>query len=311
MPYRHYHDWSFHTHHRRPKCGNHYNSVRRRQRPWRIGFTLVVLALAVGVSAIAFIRYDAQSELVGAITVDSEVPPDGTNHDTVRIVALPSPTIPSSAATAETPVPTSSRPAVPTPRPTLTIREQEEVAKRRNTELKKISPTLRQPTLVYVPPPTPVVANARADTVTQAEDMLSELELKVHEGINAERTKKGVPSLRWDDGLAAVARSHSNDMTERNYFSHDTPEGLDPTDRLHRAGQSCRKRNHYGVAENITIEFFASNVSLMATEAVKGWMGSHGHRENLLDRSYDTTGIGASFGAWRGYNAVYLTQVFC
>lgn len=141
--------------------------------------------------------------------------------------------------------------------------------------------------------------------------MVSELELKVHEGINAERTKRGIPPLRWDDGLAAVARSHSQDMTERNYFSHDTPEGLDPTDRLHRAGQRCWKRNHYGVAENITVELFASNVSLMATEAVKGWMESHGHRENLIDRSYDATGIGASFGAWMGYNAAYLTQVFC
>ena len=305
MPFSHFHDWSFHTHHRRPKGGNHYNYVRQRQRPWRIGFTLLVLALAMGVSAIVFIRYDARSELLGALTAETEVPPDGTNHD------LPSPTVPSPTATTEGPAPTFTRPPVPTPLPSLTIREQEEVAKRRNAELEKASRTLRQPTLVYVPPPTPVVANAKTDTVTQVEDMVSELELKVHEGINAERTKKGIPPLRWDDGLAAVARSHSEDMTERNYFSHDTPEGLDPTGRLHRAGQGCRKRNHYGVAENITVELFASNTSLMATEAVKGWMESHGHRENLLDRGYDATGIGASFGAWMGYNAVYLTQVFC
>ena len=59
------------------------------------------------------------------------------------------------------------------------------------------------------------------------------------------------------------------------------------------------------------MSYFASNTSLMATEAVKGWMESHGHREILLDRGYDATGIGASFGAWMGYNAVYLTQVFC
>ena len=37
-PYSHFHNWSFHTHHNRPKGGNHYRAVRRRQRPWRIAF---------------------------------------------------------------------------------------------------------------------------------------------------------------------------------------------------------------------------------------------------------------------------------
>ena len=40
-------------------------------------------------------------------------------------------------------------------------------------------------------------------------------------------------------------------------------------------------------------------------------MSSPGHRTNLLGRQYDRTGVDASFGTWRGYKAVYLTQVFC
>ena len=145
----------------------------------------------------------------------------------------------------------------------------------------------------------------------EASDRVSELELKVHTGINAERAKNGGSPLKWEEQLAAVARAHSDDMTSRDYFSHDTPEGLGPSDRIDRAGYSCWKRSHYGVAENIAIETTLGDLERTAAEAVRGWMNSPGHRTNLLGREYDRTGIGASFGTWHGYKAVYLTQVFC
>ena len=150
-----------------------------------------------------------------------------------------------------------------------------------------------------------------ADSTIRAESTVSELELKVHAGINAARVNNGGSLLKWDDGLASVARAHSDDMTGRNYFSHDTPEGLDPTDRLHRAGLNCGKGYRYGIAENIAIETSLGNLEQTAAEAVRGWINSPGHRRNLLNREYDTTGVGASFGIWQGYKAVYLTQVFC
>lgn len=145
----------------------------------------------------------------------------------------------------------------------------------------------------------------------EAAERVSDLELKVHAGINAERAKQGRSPLEWDAGLASVARAHSDDMTGRDYFSHDTPEGLDPTDRLHRAGLNCRKGYRYGIAENIDIETTLGNLDRTAEEAVRGWINSPGHRTNLLNRGYNRTGVGASFGTWRGYKAVYLTQVFC
>ena len=58
MPYSHFHNWSFHTHHRRPKGGNHYNATRRRQRPWRIGFRPAAAALVVVACATLAMRYD-------------------------------------------------------------------------------------------------------------------------------------------------------------------------------------------------------------------------------------------------------------
>ena len=140
---------------------------------------------------------------------------------------------------------------------------------------------------------------------------MAELEQKVHADINDERIKNGASALQWDEELAAIARAHSDDMTSRGYFDHDTPEGLDPTDRAMRVGYSCRKGNRYGLAENIAIETSLGNLDKTATEAVTGWVNSPGHRSNLLDRQYDRTGVRASYGTWRGYKAVYLTQVFC
>ena len=146
----------------------------------------------------------------------------------------------------------------------------------------------------------------------EAADMVVKLERKVHGGINAERVAvPGTRQLQWDDRLNAIARAHSDDMTERGYFSHDTPEGLGPTERATRAGYTCHKYFHVGLAENITIELMTNDVDRLAANAVKGWMDSPGHRYNLLGRQYDRTGIGASFGKWQGYEAVYVTQVFC
>ena len=52
-PNSHYHNWSCHTHHNRPKGGNHYRAVRRRQRPWRIGFLVGVTVVITGLAVIA------------------------------------------------------------------------------------------------------------------------------------------------------------------------------------------------------------------------------------------------------------------
>ena len=247
MPYSHFHDWSFHTHHNRPRGGNHYNAIRRWQRPWRIGFWVVLIGVLVGTSVVLAVRYDVLPKTT--TTIQSSV---------------------------------------------TEVRENNRERTSTRTAQAKIDERTRV-----------------ADAAIRAEATVSELELKVHAGINAARVNNGGSGLKWDNGLASVARGHSDDMTNRNYFSHDTPEGLDPTDRLQRAGLNCRKGYRYGIAENIAIETSLGNLEQTAIEAVRGWMNSLGHRQNLLGREYDTTGVGASFGTWRGYKAVYLTQVFC
>jgi len=64
----------------------------------------------------------------------------------------------------------------------------------------------------------------------------SELELQIHQLINNERQKYGLQPLAYDNTLSIIAREHSRDMEERNYFAHDTPEGIEPADRGYKYG---------------------------------------------------------------------------
>ena len=143
-------------------------------------------------------------------------------------------------------------------------------------------------------------------------ERVSEMEEKVHAGINAARASNGVaPKLRWVDKLSEVARNHSEDMANRGYFDHDTPEGRDPSERIDRSGYNCWKNNYYEVAENITVVLVDDSLDRMADDAVRSWLTSPGHRTNLLGKQYDRTGVGVSFGRWKGHRAAYVTQVFC
>lgn len=153
-----------------------------------------------------------------------------------------------------------------------------------------------------------------------------QLENRTHQLINAERVKRGLSPLEHIEKIRLIARSHSEDMAERGYFSHGTPEGLGPTDRGRNAGYNCRKDYGtyfiVGLAENIyqggliSLTTFINGVAIhdwftleeIAAGAVESWMNSKGHRENILDYSYDRTGLGVAIA---DDGKVYFTQKFC
>jgi len=80
--------------------------------------------------------------------------------------------------------------------------------------------------------------------------------------------------------LQPVGRAHAADMLKRGYFSHYTPEGLSPFDRMEQAGIT-----YLYAGENLA---FSPNVTL----AMQGLMNSPGHRENILSEHFGRVGIG-------------------
>lgn len=91
-------------------------------------------------------------------------------------------------------------------------------------------------------------------------------------GANAERSARGLPPLRPDDRLARAAQGHSDDMARTGRLGHAGSDGSDIGERVRAAGYAwC------AVAENV-----AAGQS-DAAAVVQSWMGSPGHRANILN----------------------------
>jgi uncharacterized protein YkwD len=100
--------------------------------------------------------------------------------------------------------------------------------------------------------------------------------------------------------LRCSARLHSLDMYERDYFDHDTPDGIDPFQRMAEAGFVGS-----GGGENIALG------QSTPEEVMAAWMESDGHCANVMRAAFDTIGVGYHPGEGRvGIGSNYWTQNF-
>ena len=98
--------------------------------------------------------------------------------------------------------------------------------------------------------------------------------------VNNQRSKKNLQPLAMDTKLQQLARDYAHEMLSRGYFSHYTPEGLSPFDRM-----SAQDIIFEYAGENLA---FSPNVNL----AMQGLMDSPGHRANILSPNFHRIGIG-------------------
>lgn len=126
-------------------------------------------------------------------------------------------------------------------------------------------------------------------------DRRTALEASVVKLTNSARAKAGCSALRTDRRLRTAARSHSTDMAKRDYFSHETPEGVTPWQRAEDAGYANPS------AENIAHGYPT------AKAVVDAWLASSGHRANILNCDSKAVGVGVYL---RGDGGPYWTQLF-
>jgi len=122
-----------------------------------------------------------------------------------------------------------------------------------------------------------------------------DLEIRMLELINIERQKAGLNKMTFDKKLAVVATKHSADMLQRGYFSHYTPEGKSPFDRMRR--------------DRVRFIIAGENLALAQTlqSAHEGLMESPGHKANILHVSFERAGIGILDA---GVHGIMVTQNF-
>ena len=131
-------------------------------------------------------------------------------------------------------------------------------------------------------------AAAVADTTTLSQASGAVLCL-----VNGERARHGLAPLRAQRQLNRSAQAHSRDMVARQYFEHDTPNGVNVRQRAARAGY-LRKRSAGKIGQTIA---WGTERQSTPAELVRTFMTSPGHRRILLDRRYRDIGVGLVLGA--------------
>ncbi len=106
------------------------------------------------------------------------------------------------------------------------------------------------------------------------------------------------PPVRLSGTLGGVALGHANDMAEHDYFEHEDLAGRTPADRVRAVGY-----RETLVGENIAYGLRS------ADEAVRGWLDSPGHCENIMDPRFAEMGIAYAQGR-AVKHGLYWVQVF-
>lgn len=141
-----------------------------------------------------------------------------------------------------------------------------------------------------------------------------------------------------ENKLRTAARLHSLEMARLDYFSHESPisKNRKLSDRLKNTGLSL---SNTIMGENIGFDYFLKIADVpyykrlykgkwlyihhktgepigyqtyqeFASQMVKKWMESPGHRKNILNRKFDRIGIGIAVGIINEFQAIYVTQNF-
>lgn len=150
---------------------------------------------------------------------------------------------------------------------------------------------------------------------------ISFMELEAFRRVNMERQAAGLRELEWNGELAYVARLHSEDMVSRGYFEHEAPDGKTHDDRLHDQGiyyynKSAENLAKISYISSYTYDILSGRVMNRTYRAlgevigfaVSGWMNSTGHRENILIKDLDQSGMGVAYDP--GNQSFHFTQLF-
>lgn len=155
-----------------------------------------------------------------------------------------------------------------------------------------------------------VAAPARSTAPQRTGAAMAALESSVVARMNVVRRSHGLRPLRLNRRLRAAAVFHSKDMGRRGYFEHDSLVGTPFWRRIERFYPSRGFRS-WTVGENL---LWGSD-TYDATFAVREWMASPPHRQNILSRDWREVGIGAVFfarapGEYRGRPVTIVTADF-
>jgi len=165
----------------------------------------------------------------------------------------------------------------------------------------KVTPSKAVPAKAIPAKATPVKATPSKVTPTKtvtAPNLTenNKLEKEVVTLVNQERAKQGLAPLKENVQLSNVARTKSEDMVAKNYFSHTSPTYGSPFDMMKKFGIT-----YTAAGENIAMG------QQTAASVMSSWMNSPGHKANILSKNFTEIGVGI---AKDKSGSIYWTQQF-
>lgn len=116
---------------------------------------------------------------------------------------------------------------------------------------------------------------------------------------NEDRTTQNFKELAINPVLERAAQLKANDMAEKGYFAHKSPEGLTPWHWFKEAGYDFSY-----AGENLAVNFSDS------IDVSRAWMASQGHRQNILNKDFREIGIATAEGMYQGRKTIFVVQLF-
>lgn len=116
---------------------------------------------------------------------------------------------------------------------------------------------------------------------------------------NNDRSINGASKLIVNEKLTLAAQLKANDMAEKGYFAHTSPEGVTPWHWFAEAGYQ-----YVYAGENLAVNFSRSE------DVQRAWMDSPTHRANILNNRYKEVGIATAEGEYKGRRTTFVVQMF-
>ena len=139
---------------------------------------------------------------------------------------------------------------------------------------------------------TPTVAASVSQDV-KYELLIKELSVLVNEA----REEAGLEPLYLTPIVSTFAEKRAVELSD--YFSHVRPDGSSYKTAITAAG----------VESNYTGENVATGYTT-AKQVVQGWLGSKGHRANILNENFTQIGVGLEKNTGNRYGGYAWTQLF-
>ena len=122
---------------------------------------------------------------------------------------------------------------------------------------------------------------------------------EIIEETNRVRINNNLARLQPNSKLDLAASEKLKDMADKEYFAHNSPQGVSPWHWIDKSGY-----NYTYAGENLALGFFN------APSTVSAWMNSPTHRTNIINTNYSEIGVATGKVTINGATNILVVQMF-